>query len=134
MKIGPSILDSLGIEEQENLIIKMNHERNLKFNTLVKDWEAEQEKVCLSANSQDYISGEAYASLVAMGPCVIPNIMAIYAAQHDEPMCNWWFKLLHDIVVPERSHGSMFMVTVKYAGWSAWVADGADFERVPAGL
>ena len=72
----------------------MKYARNVVFASTAAQWQEHQDENSFSSNSTDYVSGNAYQSMVQMGPCVIGNVMDKYAGEQD----GWWHEMLHEIV------------------------------------
>lgn len=90
------------------MIIDLNHERTLKFNTLVAAWAEQQHEHIGDNNSSAYtVDCDAYWELVDLGPSIIAYVMAEYAAEQD----GWWHELLHELVHGQQGGGTFLRRT-----------------------
>lgn len=62
-----------------------------------------------------------------LGPSIIANVMAEYAADQD----GWWHELLHELVHGERGGGTFFKAHM-YERWRDWFEKG-DHNQAPKG-
>lgn len=105
----------------------MNHARAQAFAAKTDGWAQHQEDNSLSANSADYVAGDAYHSMVRMGPSVIGHVMEKYA---HEPS-GWWHEMLHEIVHGQRVGPGTFFKRVLHQDWKTWFENGLPLEAAP---
>jgi hypothetical protein len=121
VKVDPSnILDYAVMQRHANLLVDMNHQRNVAFEDRVVAWKDKQQRNRLSSSSSAYVSGEAYESLVELGEGIIANVMIEYVKEPG----GWWHVLLHRIIHGETVRGS-FVKDQLYNDWKEW------FEQKP---
>lgn len=130
MKVDPSnILDHNILQRHANLILEMNHHRNVAFAASAAQWQDHQDENSLSANSADYVSGDAYQNLVKMGPGVIGHILSKYGSEQD----GWWHELLHEIVHGLPSGKRTFFKERLLEEWKEWFETGKAHAEAPKG-
>lgn len=122
-----SVLDYNVAQRHANLIVDINHARAKAFAAKADDWAQHQEDNSLSANSTDYVSGDAYHSMVKMGPSVIGHAMEKYA---HEPS-GWWHEMLHEIVHGTKSDSGTFFKRRLHQAWKDWFEKGLPHEKAP---
>ena len=128
VKVNPeNIMDYHWLQRHAQLILEMNHQRNLTFASTVARWREYQQENQLSSNSAHYTSGNAYASLVQMGQGIIGNVMDQYANEQD----GWWHEMLHEIVHGRRSGAHQFSKHLLYADWKEWFEGGEPLDAAP---
>ena len=128
VKVDPNnVLDHNVLQRHANLILDMNHQRNEAFTSKAAEWQEHQEQNALSANSTDYVSGDAYKSMVQMGPSVIGHVMDKYANEPD----GWWHEMLHEIVHGKPSGAGTFFKDRLYADWKTWFENGQPHDAAP---
>lgn len=128
VKVDPSnIFDHNVLQRHANLIVDMNHDRNEAFAANVAQWQDHQDKNSLSANSKDYVSGDAYKALVNMGPGVIGHVMDRYEREQD----GWWHELLHEIVHGKPSGQGTFYKKRLFDDWKGWFESGKAHDEAP---
>jgi hypothetical protein len=128
VKVDPNnILDHNVLQRHANLVVEMNHQRKEAFNSKTAAWEEHKDNNAFSANSADLTTGDAYNSMVQMGPSVIGHVMGKYA---EEPS-GWWHEMLHEIVHGIKSGGGTFYKDRLYEDWKKWFENGHPLEAAP---
>lgn len=105
----------------------MNHARAQAFAAKAKDWTQHQEDHSLSANSADYVSGDAYQSMVRMGPSLIGHALEKYAQETG----GWWHEMLHEIVHGRKGGPGTFFKDRLHQDWKTWFENGLPQEAAP---
>lgn len=127
-KVDPeNLLDHNVVQRHANLIVDMNHARATAFAAKADAWAQHQEDNSLSANSSDYVSGDAYQSMVKMGPSVIGHAMEKYAK---EPS-GWWHEMLHEILHGRKAGQGTFFKDRLHQDWKKWFEDGLSHNEAP---
>ena len=122
-----NVLDHNVVQRHANLIVDMNHARATAFAAKADAWAQHQEDNSLSANSADYVSGDAYQSMVKMGPSIIGHVMEKYA---HEPS-GWWHEMLHEIVHGQKGGPGSFFKDRLYQDWKNWFENGLPHQAAP---
>lgn len=127
-KVDPeNVLDHNVVQRHANIIVDINHTRATAFAAKADAWAQHQEDNSLSANSADYVSGDAYHSMVAMGPSVIGHALEKYAK---EPS-GWWHEMLHEIVHGQKGGPGSFFKDRLHRDWKNWFENGLPHEAAP---
>ena len=127
-KVDPAnLLDHNVVQRHANLIVDINHARATAFSANANAWAQHQDDNSLSANSATYVSGDAYQSLVSMGPSVIGHALEKYAK---EPS-GWWHELLHEIVHGYKAGPGTFFKDRLKRDWKDWFEMGLPNEAAP---
>lgn len=124
-----NVLDHAALRRHANLIVDMNQQRTVAFNSKAALWDDHQEENSFSSNSEDYAAGSAYNSMVKMGPSVIGHAMNAYA--HDPH--GWWHEMLHEIVHGQKSGDGNYYKQKLHQSWKSWFESGAPHEEAPKG-
>ena len=122
-----NVLDHNVAQRHANLIVDINHARATAFAAKADAWAQHQEDNSLSANSADYASGDAYQSMVTMGPSVIGHALEKYAK---EPH-GWWHEMLHEIVHGQKGGPGTFFKDRLHQDWKNWFENGLPHEAAP---
>lgn len=101
-------------------VITFNYERNTDLQEAVKSWAELKEERQNYSSSFQFTDGEAYWSLIRMGPSIAAQMMLEY--YNDQS--GWWHELLHELIHghthSQAQATACYFKSVLFESWKDW--------------